>query len=50
MIRLTNDQLNIMMTEIDLQTQGAGTKREDYWDYWDYWLNTPGEDVQYKEE
>ena len=45
MIYLTNDQLNLMMIEIGLQKQGAGTWREDYWDYW---LNMPGENVLYK--
>lgn len=42
MMRLTSDQLIMMMKEINLQKQGYGTQREDHNDYW---LNTPGEDV-----
>ncbi len=42
---LTKDQLKLMINEINLQKQGFGTYREDYYDYW---LNTPGEDVPKK--
>ncbi len=44
-IYLTNDQLDLMMNEINLQQQGFGTWRNDFYDYW---LNTPGTDVPRK--
>jgi hypothetical protein len=44
MILLTNDQLNLMLNEIELQKQGAGTEPGTQ-EYFDYWINTPGENV-----
>ena len=39
---LTQGQLLYIVEQINLQKQGFGTNREDFWDYW---LNTPGEIV-----
>jgi RHS repeat-associated protein len=46
MVLLTKDQLKMILNEIDLQKNGAGTAKRK--DYNDYWLNIPGEDVLQK--
>jgi len=42
---LTKDQLQLLINEINLQKQGFGTSRDDYFDYW---LNFPGVKVPFK--